>query len=460
VEAVDWKKKHLDALREMELEERRWRAVDAALRRLVARLCAAAMGTDDRLDDQLRKLSAAVRGDVGEAQIQALSDSLADAVRALEREPAVGPAHATATTVPAAHVSPAPPPPAARWGATCGAVDRLLERLAAAEPGAPGLGELRAAVVAVQADGELAGVLEKIAALVVTRADALARERAAAAAMLAQVTERLEEMAAYLATANADRAAARADADTLNTRVLHQVHSLADAAGAAEELGVLRALVAERLEEVASQVRDFHTREVERFTQASERADRMKARIAELEDQARDLHRHLEVERRRARFDALTRVANRAAFDERLADELARWKRFRTPVCLALLDVDRFKAINDTFGHRAGDAALREIAACLDSRRRATDMLARYGGEEFVLLLVGAGREEALTVAETLRERVAGLKFHFRGTPVAVTVSCGVAEVQDGDTAAAVLERADRALYRAKSEGRNRCLAG
>jgi diguanylate cyclase len=477
VEAVDWKKKHLDALREMEVEERRWKALEAVLRRLVARLCAAATGIDDRLDAQLSKVSKAARGSSDEIELHALSESLADAVRALERD--LGAPEGTATgvrtnvpgfTAPAGartHVpgftpsatQPVSLAPPARWERTCAATDALLQRLAATEPDAAGVADLRASLVAVRGDAELAGVLGRVADLVGSRGEALARERAAAAAMLAQVTERLEEMVAYLAVATADRAASRDAADTLNTQVLARVSSLTRAVGDANDLPTLRRLVADRLEDVAVQVREFHARETARFEQEAARSDRLKARIVELETQARGLHRELDQERKKARLDPLTRVANRAAFDEKFADEFTRWQRFRAPVSLVLVDVDRFKAINDAFGHRAGDAALREIAARLESRRRATDALARWGGEEFALLLVGTALADAQRVAEELRERVETLGLHFRGTPVTLTVSCGLTEFREGDTPEAVFERADRALYRAKREGRNRCVA-
>jgi diguanylate cyclase len=468
MDTVDWKKKHLDALREMELEERRWKAVESVLRRLAARLCAAAMGLDDRLDVQLSKVSAAVRGRADDVELQALSDSLADAIRALERVPAGGDPNTstlTRTLLPGSVRTPASAPAAVpatrpvRWQASCAAVDALLARLAADDAPA-GVAELRAALLAANEDRELADVLARVTALVTARTDALARERSAAAATLAQVTERLEEMVAYLQTASSERDERRAATDQLSTQVLARVRTLTSAVQSTADLGTLRSLVADRLQDVAAQVREFHTREAERVDQEAKRAERLRARVVELEVQTRGLHRELDQERRKARIDPLTQVANRAAFEERFAAELVRWQRFRAPVSLVLFDVDRFKQVNDTYGHRAGDAALRAVAGCIDARRRAADVLARHGGEEFALLMIGATAAEALAVADDLRERVAGLGLHFRGTPVTLTVSAGITELREGDTGATVFERADQALYRAKNEGRNRCVLG
>ncbi|MCZ8133381.1 MAG: GGDEF domain-containing protein [Steroidobacteraceae bacterium] len=463
MEAVDWKKRYLDSLREMETEERRWRAVESLLRKLVARLCATASGQDERLDAQLDKLAAAVKKDAGEPELKALLDSLTDAIRALDQSVASTQTRALVPIAPPAEAvpvlqEPAPAPAAPRWNATCAAVRALLRHLDTAEPGGTAVAELQAAVVAAGDDAELAKVLARVAGLVAMRGEALARERAAAAAMLAQVTERLGEMADYIASASADRLASREAADTLNTRVLSDVTGLADDFAATDDIEALRASVAHRLESVARQVREFHAREVERYAAASARADRMRLRIGELETETRELHRRLEAEKRRSRTDAVTRIPNRASFDERLDAELARWRRFRAPVSLLSWDVDHFKSVNDTYGHRAGDAALRKIAQCLATRKRESDFLGRVGGEEFGLLLVGTALAEAERVGNELRDRIAALGFHFRGTPLTITASCGITEFRDGDTAESVVERADQALYAAKHGGRNRCV--
>jgi len=101
---------------------------------------------------------------------------------------------------------------------------------------------------------------------------------------------------------------------------------------------------------------------------------------------------------------------------------------------------------------------LKVIAATLAENIRETDFLARYGGEEFVLLMTGTAQPAILDVAEKLRQAVAVTGFHFRGEDVPVTISCGITEFRAGDSVEAVFERADRALYRAKAEGRNRCV--
>jgi diguanylate cyclase (GGDEF)-like protein len=150
-----------------------------------------------------------------------------------------------------------------------------------------------------------------------------------------------------------------------------------------------------------------------------------------------------------ARHDTLTGLANRRAWDERLAQELARTRRSGHPLSVALLDLDRFKLFNDRHGHQAGDRLLKEAAAAWRGELRATDLLARWGGEEFGVLLPACPAGEALVMLERLRAR----------TPGGQTCSVGVAEWLPGEDADMLLGRADLALYQAKRTGRDRAVA-
>ena len=151
---------------------------------------------------------------------------------------------------------------------------------------------------------------------------------------------------------------------------------------------------------------------------------------------------------RLARTDALTGVANRRAWDDELPRELARSARSGTPLCVALLDLDHFKAYNDRHGHQAGDRLLKAAAAAWQARLRKTDLLARYGGEEFAVLLPDCGMDNAMEIAERLRT----------AQPEG-TCSLGVAAWDGHEGAAQLVSRADRALYAAKEGGRNRSCA-
>jgi two-component system cell cycle response regulator len=159
-----------------------------------------------------------------------------------------------------------------------------------------------------------------------------------------------------------------------------------------------------------------------------------------------------------ATTDPLTRVLNRRALLDRLTAEVDRARRFNSSLSLLLLDVDHFKQINDTAGHLAGDAVLRQLGAVLEDAIRKVDIVARYGGEEFVAILPETAAEGGIIFAERLRERIAAQAFDVGiGRPVRLTVSIGIATFPSPRIATTedFFARADEALYRAKSGGRN-----
>ena len=157
---------------------------------------------------------------------------------------------------------------------------------------------------------------------------------------------------------------------------------------------------------------------------------------------------------RLARTDPLTLLANRRGLEEALARERDRAARTGEPLSVVAFDLDRFKRVNDTWGHAVGDRLLAAVGETLRSGVRPYDVAARVGGEELLLVLPGTRRERAADVAERLRERIAELVVE--GLPERVTASAGVAELGPGETTEALLSRADAALYEAKHRGRDR----
>jgi len=165
--------------------------------------------------------------------------------------------------------------------------------------------------------------------------------------------------------------------------------------------------------------------------------------------------------------DPLTGVHNRRYVERRLQEEIVRMRRQHYPLSCVFIDIDRFKQINDSAGHAAGDLVLREVAARIKAELRLSDALGRFGGEEFVVLLVDARLPDAATVAERIRASVEEQPVVLpSGAALAVTVSAGVATLQESDRYAPVeveaqqlVAKADRALYLAKDAGRNRVVA-
>ena len=156
--------------------------------------------------------------------------------------------------------------------------------------------------------------------------------------------------------------------------------------------------------------------------------------------------------------DGLTRAHNQRALTEFLDREVARSQRHHRPLSVLMFDIDKFKGINDTYGHLCGDFVLRELAGCVNETVRKEDLFARYGGEEFALVLVETGREEACVAGERVRARVEANAFRFETTPIRLTISVGVATTtgEEDVTPAALLKAADDRLYQAKRSGRNR----
>lgn len=183
--------------------------------------------------------------------------------------------------------------------------------------------------------------------------------------------------------------------------------------------------------------------------------------LTSLDTAQRELRRQKEYAELLARTDALTGLANRRAFDETAEQEVQRALRYNTPLALVLADIDRFKAINDRHGHDLGDRVLQHFAQILSHSVRSIDLVGRWGGEEFAILMPGADLEEAIRVAERMRQAVKLAEPPLGEQACAYTASFGVAAFRaETPTVASLLGQADAALYRAKANGRDRVERG
>jgi len=185
-------------------------------------------------------------------------------------------------------------------------------------------------------------------------------------------------------------------------------------------------------------------------------ADRLRRSHEDVESVQQTLRDQNELLATLAITDSLTGVYNRKKLDDILADQFVRFRRNQRPFALLMLDLDNFKAINDSAGHAAGDEVLARVAAILRQSVRTVDYVARYGGEEFVAILTETTMEEALEVAERMRSGVDILRIPAGNHLISITVSVGVAHSREGDhSPGMMLFRADHALYQAKRAGRN-----
>jgi diguanylate cyclase len=438
-----WREKYRESLSRLSAEEARRSRLQSVLRLLIGRLCLAAQGRDARLDVELRKVAATVRKGVDPQGIENLLEPLSQAVTALD--------------TPAA--APVPEPAEAPAPADDGTLS-ILDRLALLPELRPIIAQLRSATPDSLGAAELGNLLERVTQLASEQRAAAQREKLELEHLLQQMTSRLDEIAAHLAGEVEEQNAAQDDTAKLNLLVSGEVEELKTNVMRALDLPALRNQVGLRLDAINGHLHEFRGREESRVRTYRERVGRMRSRIRELERESHSLHLSLQEEHRLSMIDALTGIPNRAAYDDRMEQEFRRWKRFGRTVAILAWDIDRFKGINDAYGHKAGDRVLRIFGQQLAKHVRETDFVARYGGEEFVMLLVGSSPAEAYGVADKIRIEISQLGFHFHDKPVTITASCGITNFIAEDTADVAFDRADRALYQAKEAGRNRCVIG
>lgn len=313
---------------------------------------------------------------------------------------------------------------------------------------------------------DLPEVLQLVAVLVAEMRSHVDQERLDIEDFLRQLTERLSGIDLFLQGEEATRAIVMQRAQELDEAVEAHVHGIKKAVQTSSDLNELKLIIEERIEAIRARVEEYRRDEQqyierienERRGQAERQVKVLTSRLHELEAETSELRERVVHERSQALHDSLTGLSNRRAYKERMTLEYSRWQRYDTPLTLLIWDIDRFKAINDTYGHKAGDKALATIAHLLRDQIRTTDFLARYGGEEFVILMPQTPQPAAASVAETLRTSVEACNFHFRGTLVPITISCGGAVIDASDTPESLFERADAALYEAKKQGGNLCI--
>ncbi|MDP2793335.1 MAG: GGDEF domain-containing protein [Sulfurisoma sp.] len=186
----------------------------------------------------------------------------------------------------------------------------------------------------------------------------------------------------------------------------------------------------------------------------------MKSRVTEAEQEIARLQTELSDAGDVMRHDALTGALNRKGMDEAIDTEVSRVKRHGTTLCMALLDIDNFKKLNDSLGHDAGDAALVHLTQVTKETIRPQDTLARYGGEEFVVLLPDTTLDDAVTAMVRVQRELTKRFFLHKNDKVLITFSCGVAELHGDEAPMDAIKRADQAMYLAKRSGKNRVVAG
>ena len=227
--------------------------------------------------------------------------------------------------------------------------------------------------------------------------------------------------------------------------------------GAADDIAKLKNNVLGDLSEIRKSVEEHQQAEIEREEMSKQGYAQIISELARTQKETIMLKEQLQESQKKMLRDPLTSLSNRLAYEERIALEVNRVKRNKSPLCLAMWDIDHFKNVNDTYGHDAGDRVLKLLAKIIVTRVRKVDMFARIGGEEFVLLMPDTGIDDALNLNNQLRASLEHSGFHYKGSPCPITASVGIAVIDEHETPEQLLEKADKALYKSKRDGRNRC---
>ncbi len=316
--------------------------------------------------------------------------------------------------------------------------------------------QLKAQISKLQNDPDLSATLRETAIVINDLQAALQVELGDIQSFLARVTDRLEDVESNFIELMATDGESLRDTEKMNLQVEENVKRIRAGLATGDDVETIKQAIESRLQFLEQSTSNYFQSMQQHREVFDDRVKILKSRLKQMKGESISLHKRIVEEYRKAKTDALTGIANRLAYNEKINQEISRRQRNRKPLSVCVVDVDKFKGVNDTYGHKAGDKVLQTIAQVCARNVREVDFFARYGGEEFVLLLPETRAEQARVVADNLRRKIEVCKFHYAGQPVSITISCGIAEFAGMESGDVVFNRADKALYRAKQEGRNR----
>ncbi|MEQ9545767.1 MAG: diguanylate cyclase [Marinobacter sp.] len=468
-----WKDKYLQELESSEQREQQWKAERNSLERMLVRTCLASEGQTPELDRLLIRVRKDLRkGNVDLEKWRSLQEQIDRQVTLLDDDSpkarsgngrSYQPGKAV-DTLPEPHSSPAVTVGDENDLATIHAqrlriarrVGQLLGQMiyqVTLEPAAEARArQLQKSLLESDSWDVLREGLNSVADLVVA---AITRSQREFEAFLKKLDERLVSLRQHFQEQSSAQEGRMDASRELDREIRRELETFGRQIGSFGELKELKRSVTRHLETIGGVVERFRNQESEREKSYSQQLEVMQEKLAAVEANSEQMREQIREERAKALTDLLTQLPNREAWQERLGFEYNRWQRYRHPVTIAVLDIDLFKRVNDSYGHKAGDRVLQMVARECQKRLRTTDFISRFGGEEFVLLLPETSAEAAKHVLDDLRDHIAALPFHFQGEPVTITFSAGVATLEDGDTEETLFDRADKALYAAKDAGRN-----
>tara|TARA_R110002072_G_scaffold273107_1_gene433428 strand:+ start:9339 stop:11090 length:1752 start_codon:yes stop_codon:yes gene_type:complete len=308
-------------------------------------------------------------------------------------------------------------------------------------------------------DADVTSLLRRVALTISNAYMEVQAELIETEGFLKKVTHQLNEITLQVADIETLENESFSNSISLSTEMEKQINLIQTGVDKADSIENIKNTINNRIEVIQNNMDQFISVEQNRKKTSTNNHKKLTDRLNDMESETKKLREGIEKERNKAYTDALTKIPNRMAFDERIAHEYRRWKRYNNKLTLCLIDIDKFKNVNDTYGHKAGDIVLRTVAEKCISKVRGSDFFCRYGGEEFALILPETDLSAAITVAESLRESIEACAFQYGDKTVAITISCGLAEFKGKDNLDTIFKRADKALYEAKNSGRNCCIS-
>ncbi|WP_018868122.1 MULTISPECIES: diguanylate cyclase [unclassified Thioalkalivibrio] len=301
---------------------------------------------------------------------------------------------------------------------------------------------------------EIERTLARVFSVLHDKCQTALHEREELTEVVGEIWSRLEEVDQALSEDETRGQRARTSLSALHEGISGDVQALKGDLNASDDLQSLRARAIAGLDRVVVRVTEFREQQEGELRSALERNRHLRGKGRALESQIQVLHKRLEQARAEAARDSLTGLPNRTTF-ERMLEDLRAALVGGMHASLVVWDIDRFKAINDEYGHNAGDKVLKAVAEILAEGLHGSDFVARYGGEEFVMVLYGSP-DDVRERAETIRQAVDRLIVRAGHTRLKVTISAGMASIDPGLPAETIFDLADQALLKAKKNGRDR----
>ncbi|ACL03379.1 GGDEF domain-containing protein [Desulfatibacillum aliphaticivorans] len=305
----------------------------------------------------------------------------------------------------------------------------------------------------------LSRVADRILDLVESRLEIVHDERKQNAEFLKAVDDNLIAIEGQVLDTHAENQQSHEDNQAFFGEMDGKVKDVSQTLSSGTDSPEFRVNLLEKMQLIKSALEEKHARDVKRLNNANSRMTKLKKSLKSLMRQVGEAQSRARILEEQAMVDALTEIPNRRAYEERLAQEWSRYQRSGSAFSMLMVDLDRFKSINDTFGHAVGDTCLQGVVSLLKPNLRSSDFLARFGGEEFVIILPDTTREGAVMAGEKLRKKVEKANFVYDGEKVNVTISVGGTKVREADKDTNDLFiRLDEAMYQAKESGRNRMI--